>query len=200
MSRKGPLLTIAGIALVAVGAGVFGLRARKPQQPSPRAANVAPAQGERKPFRSAVVELTFRSRSVQDGEEFLSAIGHRIEYIGVASGRRREDYDRTITAMRRLTSNEALTWIFDGSNLYAVVDKDNKRVGRVTEMREGYDYTIWRDSAVEQVNLPLSLPGVIVSEEVFPGRSCKVYSISKGTEVQKWWVWNGVTLRFGIAL
>jgi len=95
-------LTIAGIALVAVCAGVFGLRARKPQQPSARAADVAPAQAERKPFRSAVVELTFRSRSVQDGEEFLSAIGHRIEYIDVASGRRREDYDRTITAMRDL--------------------------------------------------------------------------------------------------
>ncbi len=71
MSRKGPLLTIAGIALVAVCAGVFGLRARKPQQPSARAADVAPAQAERKPFRSAVVELTFRTDRIFDSLRLL---------------------------------------------------------------------------------------------------------------------------------
>ena len=34
-----------------------------------------------------------------------------------------------------------------------------------------------------------------MSEEEFLGRPCNVYSISPGKTVQKWWVWNGVTLR-----
>jgi hypothetical protein len=96
--------------------------------------------------------------------------------------------------MGQLTSTEALTSIFDDSNLYAVTNKDNTHVGRVIDAR-GYDYMIWRDSAVEQFNWPANLPGIIVSEETFLGRPCKVYSISKGTEVLKWSVWNGVTLR-----
>jgi hypothetical protein len=195
MSRMESLLAIAGIALVVVCAGMFGLRATKPQPLSARAVDAAAAQAKTQPFRSAVVELTFRSRSLHDGEEFLSATGHRTEYIDVTGGRRREDYERTVTAMRQLTSTEALTWIFEGSKLYAVTDKNNKRAGHVADLREGYDYTIWRDSAVEQLNLPARLPGVTVSEEMFLGRPCKVYSISKAPEVQRWWVWKGVTLR-----
>ena len=50
--------------------------------------------------------------------------------------------------MRQLTSTEALTSIFDGSNLYAITEKDDQRVGHVIDMHEGYDYTIWRDSAL----------------------------------------------------
>jgi hypothetical protein len=124
-------LTIAGIALVAVCAVMFGLRATKPPQPSARrAADAAQAQEKQKPFRSAVVELTFRSRSVHEGEEHVSETGHRIEYIDVAGGRRREDYNNNKTIIQQFTSSEALTWIFDGSNYYVVSDKEGKRTVR----------------------------------------------------------------------
>ena len=189
MSRKGSVL-IAGIALV-VCTGILGLRGMK-RQPRPIAGSgAAPTQAQRNPFRSAVVELKFSSRSLNNGEEYLSATGHRIEYIDVTGGRRREDYSRDVTALRQLTSVETLTEIFDGADFYIVTEKDGKRTGHVMEMREGYGYTIWGDSAAEK----LHVPGATVSEEEFLGRPCKVYSISPGKTVQKWWVWNGVTLR-----
>jgi hypothetical protein len=189
MSRKGPLL-IVGIALV-VCTGILGLQAMK-RQPKPIAATgAAPKQGQRNPFRSAVVELNFSSRSLHNGEEYLSATGHRTEYIDVTGGRRREDYGRNVTVLRQSTKLETLTGIFDGADLYIVTEKEGKHTGQVMDMREGYDYTIWEDSAVEKFSVPVAT----VSEEEFLGRPCKVYSISPGKTVQKWWVWNGITLR-----
>jgi hypothetical protein len=191
MNRKGPLLIIAGLALVAAVASIFKLQATKRQHPSDSAAGTAQALGDRRPFRSAVVELTFRSKSLHEGEEYLSATGHRTEYIDAAGGRRREDYERIVTTMRQSTSTEALTLIFDGTNLYTVTSNNGTRAGHVTDLREGYDYTIWEDAAAEK----LHVPGATVSEQEFLGRPCKVYSISPGKTVQKWWVWNGITLR-----
>jgi hypothetical protein len=190
MSRKGPVL-IAGIVLVVICAGIWGLRAMKRQaQPTP-ADDGSSTQVKRNPFRNAVVELKFSSRTVHNGEEIFSATGHRVEYIDVTSGRRREDYERHFTAMRQLNSTEGLTLLFDGTNLYTVTSQHGTRVGRVTDLREGYDYTVWEDAAAEN----LHMPGATVSEEELLGRPCKVYSISPGKTVQKWWVWNGVTLR-----
>jgi hypothetical protein len=190
MSRKGPLL-IAGIALVVICASIWGLQAMK-RQPKPTAVGDASStQVKRNPFRSAVVELKFRSRSLHDGEEYLSATGHRIEYIDVAGRRRREDYSRNVTVLRQSTSVETLTGIFDGANFYIATEKEGKRTGHVMDMREGYDYAIWEDSAAEK----LRVPRATLSEEEFLGRPCKVYSISPGRTVQKWWVWNGITLR-----
>ena len=62
-------------------------------------------------------------RSPQHGEEYLSDTGHRIEYIDVAGGRRREDYGRNVTVLRQLTSVEALTGIFDGADFYIVTER-----------------------------------------------------------------------------
>ena len=137
------------------------------------------------------MELNFSNRSLHNGEEYLSATGHRIEYIDVSSGRRREDYGRNVTVLRQLTSVETLTGIFDGADFYFVTEKEGKRTGHVINMREGYNYTVWEDSAVEKFSAPVAT----VSEEEFLGRPCKVYSISPGKNLQKWWVWNGITLR-----
>jgi len=191
VDRKTTILVIAAIAFVAVCVAVFAARAMRGQHASSAHVPLAQAQERRKPFRSAVVELTFSSRSVHDGVEFLSATGRRIEYIDATGGRRREDYTSTDTAMRQLTSNTAVTWIFDGSKLYAVSDHNNNRRARVVEFGEGYSGTIWADAAVEE----LRMPGATVTEENFLERPCKVYQISQGTYLRKWWVWNGVTLR-----
>jgi hypothetical protein len=190
MSRKGPIL-IAGIALVVICGGIWGLQAMKRQPKPTAAAEASSTQAKRNPFRSAVVELKFWTRSLHNGEEYLSATGHRIEYIDVTGGRRREDYARNVTVLRQSTSVETLTRIFDGADFYIVTEKEGKRTGHVMEMREGYDYTIWEDAAVEKFSEPVAT----VSGEEFLGRPCKVYSISPGKTVQKWWVWNGVTLR-----
>ena len=189
MSKR-PVL-IAGIALLAICAATWGLQAMKRQRKPIPAASGASAQGQRNSFRSAVVELNFSSRSLQDGEEYLSATGHRIEYIDVTGGRRREDYGRNVTVLRKSTSVETLMGIFDGADFYIVTEKEGKRTGHVLNMREGYDFTVWEDSAVEKFSVPVATVG----EEEFLGRPCKVYSISPGKNVQKWWVWNGITLR-----
>jgi len=191
MGRKATILIIVAVALFALCAGIFVLRVTKRQHTSSAETRSTQTQEKRKPFGSAVVELTFSSRSVHDGVEFLSATGRRIEYIDVTGGRRREDYVSTDTAMSQLTTNTAVTWIFDGNHLYAMIDHNNKRAGHVVEMREGYGGTIWGDAAVEE----LKPPGATISEEEFLGRPCKVYQISQGADVRKWWVWNGVTLR-----
>jgi hypothetical protein len=189
MSKRSIL--IAGIALLVICAGLWGLQAMK-RQPKPiAAASAASTQGQRTPFRSAVVELNFSNRSLHNGEEYLSATGHRTEYIDVIGGRRRQDYGRNVTVLRQSTTVETLTGIFDGSDFYIVTEKEGKRTGRVMDMREGYDYTVWEDAAAEK----LRVPGATESEEEFLGRPCKVYSISPGKTIQKWWVWNGITLR-----
>jgi hypothetical protein len=189
MSRKGPVL-IAGIALVVICVGIWGLQAMTRQPKPTAAADPPPAQVKRNPFRSAVVELKFWSRSLNHGEEYLSSTGHRIEHVDVTGGRRREDYARNVTVLGQSTSVETLTEIFDGANFYIATEKEGKRTGHVMDMHEGYDYTIWEDSAVEKFSMSVAT----VSEE-FLGRPCKVYSISPGKTVQKWWVWNGITLR-----
>lgn len=186
MSRKGALLIIAAIVLIAVVAGIVKLQGTKRQHASDGAAGTA-----QRPFKTAVVELTFRSKSLHEGEGYLSDTGRGTEYIDAAGGRRRQDFERTITAMRQLTTTEGLTLIFDGTKLYIVTSKNGKRAGRVADLREGYDNTVWKDAAAEE----LRVPGATVSEEEFLGRPCKVYSISPGKTVQKWWVWNGITLR-----
>ncbi|MGB2901673.1 MAG: hypothetical protein WBB89_20625 [Candidatus Acidiferrum sp.] len=191
MSRKGQLLIIAGIALVAAVVWIFKLQATKQLHPFDSAAGTAQTQGDRRPFRSAVVELTFRSKSLHQGEEYLSETGHGIEYIDAAGGRRRQDFERTVTALRQLTSTEGLTLIFDGTKLYIVTSKDGKRAGRVTDLREGYDYTVWEDAFSEWSKLP----GTSIGEEQFLGRQCKLYTLAIRDQIQKWWVWNGVTLR-----
>jgi hypothetical protein len=59
------------------------------------------------------------------------------------------------------------------------------------DLREGYDYTVWEDALAEA----FQLRGTTISEEQRLGRQCKVYTRSQGAaDVQKWWVWNGVTL------
>lgn len=188
MSRKSTLLIIVGIVLT----GIIKLVGTKRQHAPDGAAGTAETAGHRRPFRNALVELTFRSRSLNQGEEFLSATGRRIEYIDAARGRRREDYESRVTTMRQSTSAERLTLIFDGTKLYIVRNKDGNRAGSVMDLREGYDYTVWEDAAAEA----FQLPGTTISEEKVLGRQCKVYTRSEGAaDIQRWWVWNGVTLR-----
>src|SRR5215469_15014788 len=196
MGRKGPTLIIAGIAIVAVCATTLRMRLAKPQRPSAEAADAGLAQGKRKPFRSAVVELTFRSQSLHGADEYLSERGHRTEYIDVAGGRRREDYDSNDTIIRQTTSSQTLTWIFHGSNVYSVTDKEGQRTAHVIEMQQGYDVPIWADSMMERLIEESPRRGTVtISEEEFLGRPCKVYSSStvypnsKDTDTQKWWVW-----------
>jgi hypothetical protein len=198
MRRKWPLLTIAAIALVAVCAAIGRRVTKSPYAPDVAIdATQAPVKG--KPFRSAVVELTFRSRSLHEGEETLSDTGHRIEYIDVTGGRRREDYDNSATTLHQFTSSEARTSIFDGRNYYVVTEKEGKRAGRVTEMPPGFDFPIWADSMLEEFVKESARPGTAFGQEDFLGRPCKLYSFSKsysnGTDTQKYWVWNGITLR-----
>jgi hypothetical protein len=195
MGRKRRTLIIAGLAVV-VCAGIFAVRMTKSQQPSGRVPGAPRAQEKRGPFRSAVVELTFQSRSLHDGVEFLGTTGHRTEYIDIAGGRRREDYSANETVMGgQSPSNPTMTWIFDGSNFYMMVDKDGRRVNRMAEMHGGFDYPIWADAMVEKIGQDIGQAVYTITEEQFLGRLCKVYSNSKGTDSQKWWVWKGVTLR-----
>ncbi len=187
MSRKGTLLIIAGIMLIVI----FKVVGAKRQDPSDAAGTAHIAQA-RRPFRNAVVELTFGSRSLNQGEEVLSATGRRIEYIDAVGGRRREDYESHVTTMRQSTSTEGLTLIFDGRKLYIVRSKDGNRSASVMDLREGYDYTVWEDAAAEA----FQLPGTTISEDQVLGRQCKIYARSEGAaDIQRWWVWKGVTLR-----
>lgn len=192
MSRKG-LLLIAGITVAVVCAGVLGLRTMKGQLKEAALAGAAPTQGKRSPFRSAVVELTFQSRSTDDGVETLSATGRRTEYIDAAGGRRREEYSSNDAIVGgQLPSQQSVTWIFDGTRFYGWIDKNGKRINLTADIHEKYDAPIWADAAVEE----LKLPGATISaEEEFLGRPCKVYTFSTGLATKKWWVWNGVTLR-----
>jgi hypothetical protein len=123
------------------------------------------------------VELTFGSKSLHDGEEYTSSTGRRIEYIDATGGRRREDYKRSVTAMRQLNTTEGLTLIFDGTKLYTVTSKVGKRAGRVTDPREGYDYTVWEDALIPFVELKLPEPRII--EEQFLGKQCRSTRLQK---------------------
>ena len=193
MNRLKPLFTIAGIA-IAICAAIVALHVTKSQGPLDRSAEAAQAQAKRGPFRSVVVELTFQSRSTDNGEETLSATGHRTEYIDVAGGRRREEYSSNNTIVGgQLPSQQSVTWIFDGTHFYGWIDKDGKRTNRMADTLEKYDSPIWADAAVEQQKLQgATLSG---QEEVL-GHPCKVYTQSfPGLVTRKWWVWNGVTLR-----
>jgi hypothetical protein len=145
MNRKSALLIVAGVVLF----GIFKLMGTKRRHPSDSAARTAQTARNRRPFKNAVVELTFRSRSLNQGEEFLSATGRRTEYIDAAGGRRREDYESNVTSMRQSTSTARLTLIFDGTKLYIVRNKDAIRAGSVMDLREGYDYTVWQDALAE---------------------------------------------------
>ena len=172
MNRKSTLLIIAGIMLIVI----FKVVGAKRQHPSDSAAGTAPIARDRRPFRNAVVELTFGSKSLNQGEEVLSATGRRIEYIDAVGDRRREDYQSHVTTMRQATSTEGLTLIFDGRKLYIVRNKDGNRSASVMDLREGYDYTVWEDAAAEA----FQLPGTTISEEQVLGRPCKVYTRSEG--------------------
>lgn len=83
---------------MAVVAAIFQLQGTKRHHPSDGAAATAQTARDRYPFRSAVM-------------------GRRIECIDATGGRRREDYERSVTSMRQLTSTEGLTLIFDGTKL-----------------------------------------------------------------------------------
>lgn len=189
MSRNSTRLIIAAIVLIAI----FKLVGTRRPHPSDGAAGSAQTTGgNRRPFKSAVVELTFGSRSLNQGQEVLSATGRRVEYIDAVGGRRREDYERTVTTMQQSTSTERLTLIFDGTKLYVVRNKDGTRAGSVMDLHEGYDHTVWEDALAEA----FPLPGTTISAEQVLGRECKVYTRSEGAaDIQKWWVWSGVTLR-----
>ena len=192
MTPKG-LLLVAAVALVAVCAGIFGLRAAKRPNPSDPSTDATQAQLNGKPFRSVVVELTFQSRSLDDGVETLSATGHRTEYIDAAGGRRREEYSSNDTIVGgQLPSQQSVTWTFDGTHFYLWIDKDGKRMNRMAEIHEKFGSPIWADAAVEELKLP---GATITGEEEFLRRPCKVYTLSTGLVTKKWWVWNGVTLR-----
>lgn len=185
-------LTIAGISVAVVCAALIGVRMTKSHPSSDQADGAAKMQGKQAPFRNVVVELTFQSRSLDDGVETLSATGHRTEYIDVAGGRRREDYSSNNTIMGgQLPSQQSLTWIFDGAHFYLMVDKGDKHVNRVAEIHEKFDSPIWADAPVDE----LKMPGVTIGTEEFLGRPCKVYTVSTALVTKKWWVWNGVTLR-----
>jgi hypothetical protein len=194
LSSKGTLLIIAGIVLIAVVTGIVTLQGTKRQHPSDSAAGIPQTAEDRRPFRNAVVEVRFRSKSLHEGEEYLSETGRGIEYIDAAGGRRRQDFENTVTAMRQLTTTEGITLIFDGTKLYTLTSKNGNRAGRVTDLGEGYDYKVWEDASVPSI-VESKLPGTGISEEQFLGRPCKVYTLAKGVDNQKWWVWNGVTLR-----
>lgn len=188
MSRKSTLLIVAGIVLI----GIFQLVGTKRPQPSEGAAGSAQTTGHRRPFKSAVVELTFGSRTLNQGQEVQSATGRRVEYIDAAGGRRREDYESTVTTMQQSISTEQLTLIFDGTKLYIVRNNNGTRAGSAMDLHEGYDYAVWEDALAEA----FPLPGTTISAEQVLERECKVYTRSQGAaDIQKWWVWNGVTLR-----
>ncbi len=186
MSRKGTLSIIAVIVVIALATRLF-----KPgTKPQPARAQTSANY----PFRNAVVELTFRSRTITQGEEVLSSTGRRTEYIDVANRRRREDSEIDTTTMRQLHSSESRMLIFDGRNLYIVRTENGSRAGTVTGLADGFDYHVWEDAPMQLIE-ELRQPGA-VAEEQFLGRRCKVYTLnSKDAGTYKWWVWNGVTLR-----
>jgi hypothetical protein len=69
VDRKTTILAIAAIAFVAVCVGIFAAWSMKGQHASSAHIPLDQAQEKQKPFRSAVVELTFSSRSVHEGAD-----------------------------------------------------------------------------------------------------------------------------------
>ena len=190
MSRKVTLSVIAVIVLMTLATWLFKQGTKAERGRAQTTANY--------PFRNAVVELTFRSRTInQGGEELLSSSGRRTEYIDAAYRRRREDYEIDNTSIGKFHSTQSHTLIFDGRNVYMVTNEDGNRKGWVTDLGEGYDYHVWEDALVEQLIKQFKKPGTRIEEqqEQFLGRQCTVYTVSDNGDISKWWVWNGVTLR-----
>ncbi len=187
MRLKGTLSIIAAIVVMAVPAWHCGPRTET--QP-------ARAQtGANHPFKNALVEFTFRSRTLTRGEEMLSSTGRRTEYIDAANRRRREDYESDVTAMRQLHSSHRRTLIFDGRSLYIVRDESGNRTGSVWDLGEGFDYHVWEDAPMQELKLIEEARPTAIGEEQFLARPCKVYTLaSKDGGTHTWWVWNGVTL------
>jgi hypothetical protein len=190
MNRKGMGLIVASILLMLVVAGIFKIRPTKGQQP-PELRHAAQTARAQRPFRTAVVELTFRGRSLSQGEEYLSETGRRIEYIDARNNRRREDLERNVTTLGQQASTDRFTLIFDGRKLYTVRNEGGNGVALITDLGEGFDSPVWLDTPIEE----LKLPGIKIEEDEVLGRRCRVYTLSTTTGLQKYWVWNGLTLR-----
>jgi len=186
MNHKAMGLIVACILLMVVVAGIFKIPRTKGQ--SRNATQTARAQP---PFHTAVVELTFRGRSLNQGEVYLTETGRRIEYIDAVNGRRREDVERDVTTLGQRASTDRYTLIFDGRKLYTVRDEGGNGVALVTDLGEGFASPVWPDAPMEE----LRLPGIKIEEDEVLGRPCQVYTLSTTTGLQKYWVWNGLTLR-----
>lgn len=175
MNRRAITAIVACILLLVV-AGIFTIQRTK---------------GRQRPFRTAVVELTFRGRSLNQGAEYLTETGRRIEYIDALNGRRREDLERNVTTLVQHASTDRFTLIFDGRKLYTVRNEGGNGVALVTDLGESFDSPVWLDTPMEELNLP----GIRIEADEVLGRPCQVYTLSTTTGMQKYWVWNGLTLR-----
>ena len=190
MNRKGVGLIVAGLLLMLAVARIFKSQSTKGQHP-PESRNAARTTRAQPPFRTVVVELTFRGRSLIQGEVYLTETGRRIEYIDAVNGRRREDFEREVTTLGRRASTDRFTLIFDGRKLYTVRDEGGNGVALVTDLGESFASPVWPDAPLEE----LKLPGIKIEEGEVLGRRCQVYTLSTTTGLQKYWVWNGLTLR-----
>src|SRR5260370_34188716 len=104
MNRTSTLSIIVGFVLIAVVARMFRPSRATRLHPVDAAAGTAHTAGKRRPFSNAVGELTFRSRSLNQGQEFLSATGRRVEDSDAAGARRRDDYETNVTTLGQGTS------------------------------------------------------------------------------------------------
>jgi hypothetical protein len=190
MNRKPMGLIVASIFLMLVVVAIFKVPRTRGQH-SPATRNATPTARAQPPFRTAVVELTFRGRSLNRGEEYLTETGRRIEYIDALTGRRREDLERDVTILAQRASTDRFTLIFDGRKLYTVRNEGGNGVALVTDLGEGFDSPVWLDAPMEE----LKLPGIKIEAGEVLGRPCQVYTLATITGLQKYWVWNGLTLR-----
>jgi len=190
MNRKAMVLIVACVFLMVVVVGIFTIPRTRGQHP-PESRNARQTARAQLPFRTVVVELTFRGRSLNQGEEYLTETGRRIEYIDALTGRRREDLEREVTTLAQRASTDRFTLIFDGRKLYTVRNEGGNEVALVTDLGEGFDSPVWLDAPMEE----LKLPGIKIEEDEVLGRPCQVYTLSTTTGLQKYWVWNGLTLR-----
>src|SRR6266567_5289546 len=129
MNRKGVGLIVAGLLLMLAVARIFNSQSTKGQHP-PESGNAARTTRAQPPFRTVVLELTFRGRSLVQGEVYLTETGRRIEYIDAVNRRRREDFERDVTTLGRRASTDRFTLIFDGRRLYTVRDEGGTPVAR----------------------------------------------------------------------
>jgi hypothetical protein len=190
MNRKAMGLIVGSVLVMLVVAGIFTIPRTRGQQP-PEIRNAPQTARAQPPFRTAVVELTFRGRSLNQGEEYLTETGRRIEYIDDLTRRRREDLERDVTTLAQHASTDRFTLIFDGRRLYTVRNEGSNGVALVTDLGEGFDSPVWLDAPIEELNLP----GIKIEQDEVLGRPCQVYTLSTTTGLQKYSVWNGLTLR-----